>query len=83
MTTSAFILVFIAVSLVGCIMFLLGQYSGFQLGFSDGWEAAEDCAALLDPSSQDNIDAIRWKLCAPSAPSDMSDMSDNLARDFH
>ena len=92
-----FLLFLMIVAVVGCIMFLLGQYCGWSLGFDDGFASGLECAEAHadDPS----IDDIRWQLCAPSVASVASDKSDSadtiaklraldsldleLARDFH
>ena len=48
------LLLFLAVILVGCGFFLMGQYLGYSLGFDDGWTLGERHAQ--DPKIED----IRW-----------------------
>lgn len=67
-----FPLYLLIVCLVGCIMFLLGKYCGWILGFDDGFTAGEQHAA--DHADDPDISDIRWQLCAdgkshPSVPS--------------
>lgn len=84
MTTQTFILVFIGFCLFGGILFLIGQYVGFQLGFGQGWEGGIDCAVksadIRDDGNDETLADIRWQLAAPLPgypdPSDRSDGPD-------
>ncbi|MEI6605128.1 MAG: hypothetical protein WCP35_07450 [Verrucomicrobiota bacterium] len=75
MTTQAFPFILLGGCILGCIMFLLGQYNGYFRGISDGFHDGYQAAHDDFPECGD-LDDIRWQLAVPSSPTALPTRSD-------